>query len=220
MRTHTAFAAALILGLSVFACAGNTSSSDGAAQGPEQDIKSGRSPLVGAWTISSDSAGYTSSIAYVLRPNGEFWRDDNRVLNGVFVNGAPHPVQRATGTYTVDTDAQTITFHETSPMTFDQTMSYSYQAGRVLNGMFLPGHEPDTHAHLTLTGIAAPGSNVAFPALKYDSADSWCTSTKDCTTEAEEQIWSPGEGSPITCDDMNRVCIAGETVAPDPATSN
>jgi hypothetical protein len=215
MRTIAALATAVSLALTIAACAADASDDsnvpqgDNADQGNEQDITTAKSVLKGSWTISTDSKNMTSSVAYEFRPSGEFWRDDNRVLNGVMVKDAPPPVQRTSGTYVVNTTKKTITLHITSPINSTEVVSYDYKAGRVLNGMFLPGHEPDTRASLTLTQQPAPMSHIAFPALVFKSADSWCTADTDCKDEAKDKTWLDGAAAPaVSCDTDNRVCIA------------
>jgi hypothetical protein len=214
---------ALALTLSVVAC-GSAGSDDAAPQGDqgdEQDITSTKSHLKGSWTITDDSKALTSTVAYELRPNGEFWRDDNKIFNGVMVKGAPQPVARTSGHYTIDTSKKTISFHvDAGPQKgLVEELSYVFEAGKVLNGVFLPGHEPDTRAHLTLTGIAAPGSHVAFPALKFALADSYCTADADCADERGDGTWTPGQLPPgaglgpvvpngNTCDTNARTCFA------------
>ena len=216
MRTLTAFATALAVSLSIVACGASaqddSSADDNSDQGDEQDITAAKAQLKGSWTIDDSSSELSSTVAYDFRPNGEFFRDSNRVLNGVLVAGAPQPVQRETGRYTVNARKHTLTLHVTSPTTYDETLSYVYTAGRILNGVFLPGKEPPAeNATLTLTGIAAPGSHVAFPSIKYDHAASWCTSTADCDEERADGTWLGGMmvGGPSLCDTSKRVCTIG-----------
>jgi len=215
MRSLAALVAALALALPVFACSGSDSTVDDPAaddnvdQGDEQDITAARNQLKGSWTISKDSEELTSVRAYEFRPNGEFFRDSFRVLNGVLINGAPRPVARDSGRYTVNTRTHMITLHVSSPFKSDEKLAYEYTAGRVLNGVFLPGHAPDGNSHLTLTQQPAPMSHVAFPALKFDHADSYCTSTQDCKDEAKDGTWFEGAGAPaVSCDATNRICLA------------
>lgn len=221
MKTLHVFSAAFIA-FSVFACAASSSDEsdtpqgDNADQGNEQDITAAKSVLKGSWTISTDSKNLTSSVAYEFRPGGEFWRDDNRILNGVMVKDAPPPVQRTSGTYVVNTTKKTITLHITHPIESTEVVKYEYKAGKVLNGMFLPGHEPDTRATLTLTQQPAPMSHVAFPALEFKAADSYCTADSDCKDEAKDKTWLDGAGAPaVSCDTKGRVCIAAVN-APSP----
>ncbi|HEY8074967.1 MAG TPA: hypothetical protein VIF62_12675, partial [Labilithrix sp.] len=142
--------------------------------------------------------------------------------NGVLVKGAPQPVQRFAGHYTVDATKHTIAFHIESPAEQKgtvETLSYTFEASRVLNGVFLPGKAPDTRAHLTLVGIPAPGSHVAYPAIKYAREDSWCTSDKDCDDERADGTWTPMSVPPggglgpyvppnSVCDQNARTCSA------------
>ncbi len=212
MRYLTAFASAFSLAFTVVACGSAQDADATQSAAVDQDMTAAKSELVGSWTITDASKDLTSSVAYELRPNGQFWRDDNRILNGVLVNGAPRPVQRTTGHYTVDADKNTITFRVESPAEQKgvvEVLSYTFEAGKILNGVFLPGHEPDTRAHLTLQGIPAKGSHVAFPAIVYQRDPSYCTSTQDCQDEAKDKTWLEGAGAPaVSCDETNRVCIA------------
>ena len=177
MRILTAFAAVLALSVGVVACAADTSDdpstpSDNVDTGPEQDIVTTKNQLKGSWTIDKASADYSSDVSYEFNANGSFSREVNKVLNGVLIQGAPRPTEHQSGKYTVNASKHEVTLKITSPRAFTETLSYDYVAGRILNGVFLPGHAPDTHPTLTLTGIAAPGSHVAFPAIKYDQATS------------------------------------------------
>lgn len=201
-------ALAFTLALPVVACAvqSNDDASDPASdQGSEQDITAAKKNLLGSWTIGKDSKALTMTLAYEFRPDGTFWRDDTRVLNGFFINGPPPPT-RTTGRYTVH--AHTLTLHIDSPQPATEELSYEYTAGRILNGVFLPGKEPDTRAHLTLTQQPAPGSHVAYPALTFDRADSYCTANADCDAERADKTWTPdpsATGTP-TCDTKQRTC--------------
>jgi hypothetical protein len=176
MRIVTAFAAVLALTTGIVACAANTSSDDSNAAGnnvdtgPEQDIVTTRNQLQGSWTIDDASKEYSSIQSYEFNANGTFSREVNKILNGVLKPGAPLPTEHQTGRYTVDTAKHEVTLDIKSPRESSETFVYSYAPGRVLNGVFLPGHEPSTHPTLTLTGVAAPGSHIAFPAIKYNQA--------------------------------------------------
>lgn len=215
MRTLFAFAAVALFALPVVACTASTddSSSDptnAVDQGDEQDITSAKSNLKGSWTISDGSKDLTQILAYEFRPNGEFTRDSWRVLNGVMINGGSGTMTtRDSGRYTINTKTSEITLHITSPIKSEETVKFEYTPGKILNGVFLPGHAPDTRAHLTLTEQPAPRSHVAFPALKFDRAESWCTSTDDCKDEAKDGTWAEGSGAPaVSCDVKNHVCLA------------
>jgi hypothetical protein len=166
---------ATALAFSVFACSGTSEDaagpSDNSAQGPEQDITSTTSQLEGSWTIDKNSEQLSSVVSYKFDASGTFSRDVNQILNGVFVGNGRPPPQHQTGTYTVDTVKHVLTLNVTAPRTFTEVVSYAYTPARVLNGMFLPGKEPSTAARLTLTGIAAPGSMIAYPAITYDKQE-------------------------------------------------
>ncbi|HEY8078689.1 MAG TPA: hypothetical protein VIF62_31375, partial [Labilithrix sp.] len=62
----------------MFACAASTSDDPSQPAGDtdtgnEQDITSAKKQLAGSWVVTSDSKDLTSSVAYELRPNGDFW---------------------------------------------------------------------------------------------------------------------------------------------------
>jgi hypothetical protein len=223
MRSIFIAASAIALSFSVFACsAASEDTSDTQDQGTEQDLSAAKKNLIGSWTITDKSADYSSSVAYELRPNGEFWRDDNVILNGVMVNGAAPPVKRTTGTWTVNASKHTISFHVETPAEnkgLIETLAYTYEPGKILNGVFLPGSEPDTSAHLTLTGIPAKGSQIAYPAVVYAQADSYCTASADCVDERDDGTWTPDQLPPgagigpvvpngSKCDEKSRTCYA------------
>ena len=175
MRTLSAFATVIALSVTVFACAGNTDDSsnapaDNVDQGPEQDITSTKNQLQGSWAIDDASKNLSSEVSYEFNANGSFSREVLKVLNGVLISGAPRPTERQSGKYTVDAVKHQVTLNITSPRVMSETKSYEYLGGRILNGVFLPGHAPSGHPTLTLTGIAAPMSHVAFPSIKYNQA--------------------------------------------------
>ncbi len=214
---HIRFSAAALVAFSVFACSSSSQDDsqpdgDNADTGTEQDITSARNNLEGSWTVADESKDLSSTVAYELRPNGDFWRDDNRILNGVLVKGAPQPVARTSGTYVINTVNHTITLHVTSPIKATEVVAFEYTPGRVLNGVFKPGSEPDTRASLTLTQQPAPMSHVAYPAIKFMHADSWCTSDGDCQDEAKDKSWAEGDGAKsVSCDTNTRICNATVT---------
>jgi hypothetical protein len=169
MRTVIASAAVFAFAATVFACSG---SADDAAnptdQGTEQDIKSAKNALQGSWKIEAASENLTSDLSYDFDANGTFSRQVRKVLNGLFLPGH-EPTETQSGTYTVDTVKKQVTLHIDSPNETEETYSYNVQPGKVLNGIFLPGHEPPpSHTVLSLTGVPAPMSHIAFPTLKYD----------------------------------------------------
>jgi hypothetical protein len=214
MRFIAAFASSLGLALAVFACAADATDDsapegDEVDTGNEQDITKAKSQLQGSWTIADESKDDTSTVAYELRPGGELWRDDNRILNGVMVKDAPRPVTRSSGTYTINTSKHTLTLHLKNPIKTTEVLTFDYKPGRILNGVFKPGSEPDTRATLTLTREPKPNERTRAPSYVFKHADSWCTADQDCKDEAKDKTWLEGTGAPsVTCDKTNRICLA------------
>jgi hypothetical protein len=173
MRTLIASAAVLALATTVFACSG--SANDDAApadQGSEQDITSAKNALRGSWQIESASENLTSDLSYEFDANGTFSRKVRKILNGMFLPGH-EPTEIQTGTYTVDAKKKQVALSVKSPSPSGpetlETFNYDVQLGKILNGVFVPGHEPPpSHTTLSLTRVAPPMSNIAFPTLKYD----------------------------------------------------
>jgi hypothetical protein len=208
MRIFASLAIAATLACGVFACsAAPDESAEPSAPSGEQDLTTVSADLLGSWTIDDSTAGVGTTIAYDFRPNGAFFRDSNRVLNGIFLPGAPHPVLRETGTYSVDPVARRITLHvagSQAVLAHTEVLAYAYKPV-VMNGVFLPGHAPKPT--LTLTRQPAPMSQIAFPSITYDKADSWCTSVQDCDAELADQTWWPNGVGAVSCDTNKRVCV-------------
>jgi hypothetical protein len=172
MRTFIASASVLAFAATVFACTGNaTDDSTPADQGSEQDVKAAKNALAGSWKIESASENMTSDLAYDFNANGTFSRQVRKILNGMFLPGH-EPTTTQSGTYTIDASKKQVTLHIDSPSDIEETFSYNVQPGKVLNGVFLPGHAPNSQTVLSLTGVPAPMSNIAFPTLKYDLVSS------------------------------------------------
>jgi len=185
MYTRILGFAGLLLSVSVAACSGaSPESSDDSSSEDALSNASAATQLKGAWTLTSDNTSITS---IVLESSHKFFRkNDARIMNGMVVNGGSF--QREEGTWTVNASKHTITFHVNG---MDDTMSYTYTPAPVMNGMFLPGHEPK--AKLALQGIPAPHSHVAFPLNVYASADSFCFADADCSEELSSKIWTPAD---------------------------
>jgi hypothetical protein len=200
MRT---FFAPLLVGLGValgtVACAG--ASSDDATTNDEstEDALSMRATVKGTW-VAQDG----TDVGLDLRPDGSFFRDTAKVLNGMFINGA-RPWQHDTGRFVMSAKHKTITLHVDGGA--DEVFVYEYKAAPVLNGMFLPGHEPA--ATLTLTRQPAPMSHVAFQAQHFKGTTSWCTTDQDCKDELADKTWQPYflNGSNPKCEVATNVCI-------------
>ena len=180
MRTIAAFASIAALTLTVFACTNSTEDTSNASdgnvdQGNEQDITSTKNQLQGSWKIDAASKDESSVVSYEFNANGSFSREVNKVLNGVLVAGAPRPTEHQAGKYTVDAAKHIVTLHISTPNEQTETLAYGITPGRVLNGVFLPGSEPNTHPKLNLTQQVPcePGtacSHIAFPTITYDQA--------------------------------------------------
>src|SRR5262249_54770204 len=151
-------------------------SPDSTDVGSEQDITSAKSQIKGSWVVDDKSAPMTATAAYDFRPNGEFFRDVHKILNGVGIGGAPPTsVVRESGTYATNTTKHTITLNvKTSfiPGGYSEVHGYAYTPAKILNGVFLPGHGP--HATLTLTRQAPPFSKIAYPSIAFDQVPSYC----------------------------------------------
>ena len=177
MRAISALAVALALSATVFACAATTDepTADPAAgeDSTEQDITSARKQLSGDWKNKDGSLD-----AFDFKADGTFVHDQFRVLNGVLVNGhgGGNTFGRDSGKYTTSTKHGTVTLHVTDGWHAGATQVYDfkYTAARILNGVFLPGHEPS--ATLDLTAEPAPNERLAAPppTKHYAHVGSFC----------------------------------------------
>jgi hypothetical protein len=167
------FLSALAVSSILVACAADTgSNNEDPAQSDESeaDLTAAAKQLTGDWKNDDGSLD-----AFELRSDGTFIHDQMRVLNGVLVNdpGAP-PFGRDSGHFSVSKKNGTVTLHITAGWHSGSTevLSYSYTAAPILNGVFLPGHEPA--AKLVLTQQPAPGSHVAYLPKHYTHKSSFC----------------------------------------------
>ena len=199
---------ALVLPVSVLACAGAGSDPAVGDDTTSEDALTGRAQIKGSW-VAQD--GMDTGIDF--RPDGTFFRDTARILNGVLVNGASRPMMRDTGRYSVSVKHKTITLHVDNhppdpPPGRDEVYIYEYKSAPVLNGMYLPGHEPA--ASLTLTLQPAPTERLAhpYPAQHFKGASSWCTTDQDCKDELKDHTWEPYflNGSKPKCESGN-ACV-------------
>jgi hypothetical protein len=171
------------------ALACGSSAGDSSNSADEAYTSSLTAEIEGSWVLQG---GLVEGLD--LRPDHTFFRDTTRVLNGMWINGGP-PMKRDTGTWHAKRSTQTLTLSVDGGDVEVYTMDYT--AAPVLNGMFLPGHEPA--ATLVLTD-----DNGASQTFKH--ASSWCTSDDDCATEQSDRTWATsGDGTP-TCDATTHAC--------------
>jgi hypothetical protein len=208
MRAKILFAFTAALSVTAFACAANTEDTqDPAAESEsEQDLTAAAKQISGAWHIQDDK----TLDAFVFHTDGTFVHDQFRILNGVLVMGGPPP-GRDTGKFTVSAKKGTITLHVNEGWHKGETQvyDYTYKPARILNGVFLPGHEPT--ATLALTRVPAHPSLPAMIPVTYKHIDSWCmglpnVADADCNIQRTEKTWIP-EGSGVsTCNVSKNSC--------------
>jgi hypothetical protein len=213
MNAKTLFFGGLILSLTTFACAAQTDTQDNAQASSEEDL-TGRAEVKGAWR--PDSKAFDQNEAWVFHADGTFIHDQSRILNGVLIAGGPPP-GRDIGKFSVSKTKGTITLHVTEGWHSgdDEVYDFVYTPAKIMNGVFLPGHEPT--ATLALTHPPPTnGSKIAYPTITFKMADSYCNglpnvSTADCTTEKKEGIWTPAIDGEISCDVATNTCQSIET---------
>lgn len=200
MRSQILASVGLVLSLAVAACGGNTG--EAAPEGEDsQEVVSARANLKGSWVLQSEG-----KAALELRPDGTFFRDRVRVLNGVFLPGHVPGLARDKGTYKVSGSTLSLKITEGQLAPANESFSFTFKAP-ILNGVFLPGHEPS--ATLVLTRQPAPGSHIAFRADTYKRAESWCTATADCVAERADKTWialGHGTASEVSCNVAANAC--------------
>lgn len=195
-----------VLALSVLAgCGGSADSQDQASSDSEDAVSTVF--IRGSWVAVDASLGDAAAID--IRPDHKFFQDSTKILNGVMVNGSPEGLVRQTGTWSLSTKNKTLTLNYDhgwdSPDPYTVVYAYAYTAAPILNGVFVPGHEPT--AKLALTEQPAKGSHVAYPTQKFDHADSWCTSDSDCKTELSDGTSQEGSDQ---CNVSTNLCQAAE----------
>jgi hypothetical protein len=178
MRAISTFATALALSATVFACAATTDDpttdpTNNGEESTEQDL-TGRQEIGGDWKNNDGSLD-----AFDFKSDGTFIHDQFRVLNGVLVHpngGSAPPFGRDSGKYSVSQKHGTVTLHITDGWHAGSTQVYAYKytAAKVLNGVFLPGHEPAASLDLTLQ--PAPNERLAAPnpTKHYRHVSSFC----------------------------------------------
>ncbi len=184
MNFRNPVASLALAALAAAAVACSAASPDAGDQAAEQDISAAATQIVGSWTIDASSAGLSSTVAYDFRPDGSFFRDSKRILNGIFLPGARPPLKRESGTFTVSKSKGLVTLHIDSPAPATEVLAYVYTPAKILNGVCITDACAAHPATLALTEQPAPMSHVAFPTITYDHADSYCTSNADCGADA------------------------------------
>src|SRR5437867_2160373 len=109
MRTQWMVSVGLMVSFTAAAC-GSSSGDASVVNGDDQDVTSGRALLKGSWVRQGDEGDANEAIE--LRPDGTFFRDATRILNGAFVTGSvPTTLVRDTGAFTVHASTNTLTLH-------------------------------------------------------------------------------------------------------------
>jgi hypothetical protein len=199
----------LLLSFGMFACAAETTDEANANDPAVEDLTSGQKQITGAWHVGPKA--FDSSEAYVFHTDGTFIHDQFRILNGVLIAGGPPP-GRDMGTFTVNKSKGTVTLHVKQGWHTGETQvyNYTYTPAKIMNGVYLPGAEPE--ATLDLQKPAPTnGSKIAYPTVRFTAQDSYCSglpnvSTNDCEIQRNEQTWLPsGKGKSI-CNVQKNVC--------------
>ncbi len=209
MNAKSLFFGSLLLSLSMFACAAETSDQANAEQGQEEDLTSGAKQVTGAWHVGAKA--FDSSEALVFHTDGTFVHDQFRILNGVLIAGGPPP-GRDTGTFSVNKTKGTITLHVKQGWHSgdSEVFDYTYTPAKIMNGVFLPGHQPE--ASLALTHAPPTnGSKIAYPTITFTAQDSYCNglpnvSTNDCEVQRNEKLWMPNGSGKSVCNVSKHVC--------------
>jgi hypothetical protein len=189
----------VVVSVLALACGGAPSDSSGSDDDAVTSASDEKN-VQGVWTLQND---VTSIKAIVLNPDHTFFRANAKPLNGVFINGAGPGFDRETGTWSLSHSKHTITFNtDNGP----DVLSYTFTPAHVLNGVFLPGHEPKDK--LELRGIPAPGSQIAFPTQEYARGESFCLATSDCDGERTHNFWQPvsADNAKASCNTTTNAC--------------
>lgn len=207
MNAKSLFFGSLLLSLSVFACAAETT--DQADQSQEQDISAAAKQMAGAWHAGPKN--FDSTEAYVFHTDGTFIHDQFRIMNGVLIAGGPPP-GRDVGTYTMSKAKGTITLHVKQGWHTGEidVYDYAYTPAKIMNGVFLPGAGPEATLQLTHTP-PTNGSKIAYPTITFTAQASYCNglpnvSTNDCNVQRTEKTWIPSGSGASVCDVSNNAC--------------
>jgi hypothetical protein len=209
MNAKTLFFGGLILSLTTFACAAQTDTQDEPQAASSEEDLSGRAEIKGAWR--PDSKAFDQNEAWVFHSDGTFIHDQSRILNGVLIAGGPPP-GRDIGKFSVSKSKGTVTLTVTEGWHSgdSEVYDFKYTAAPILNGVFLPGHEPTATLELTHPP-PTNGSKIAYPTITFKMADSYCNglpnvSTNDCDVERKEGIWTPAEDGVSSCNVTKNEC--------------
>ena len=176
----------LLSAFSILAGCSGTASQDASTSDDSEDAVS-TAFIRGSWAASDPTLG--SFAGMDLRPDHKFFVDSTKILNGVMVNGSSEGFVRQTGTWHLSTKKKTLTLDFDhgwdSPDPYSVVYDYVYTPAPVLNGMYIPGHEPEAKLSLT-QAPPTDGSKIAYPTNKFVHQDSWCTTDSDCRTEQED----------------------------------
>jgi hypothetical protein len=201
MNAKSLFFGSLLLPLSMFACAAETTDQAGTEQGQEEDLTSGAKQIMGAWHVGPKAAD--SSEAFVFHTDGTFVHDQFRILNGVLIAGGPPP-GRDIGTFTVNKTKHTVTLHVKQGWHSGETQvfDYTYTPAKIMNGVYLPGAGPEATLELT---------RGPHPTIKLTAQDSYCNglpnvSTNDCEVQRNEHTWVPAGHGKSVCNVSKNVC--------------
>jgi hypothetical protein len=151
--------------------------------------------LLGSWKVADEAS------AFNFRPNGTYFRDEARILNGIFLGG--RPTTRVSGGVKFNAARKVMTLSDNT------SYRYEYKPGKIFNGVFLPGSEPAATLKLTRFYDAKPGQAVpaiVFPTVEYRKVDSYCSADTDCATELADKTWTPRASGKAVCDVQKSAC--------------
>ena len=187
-------------------CSGGADSQDQASDYTDDAVST--TFIRGSWAASDPTLGSFAGLD--LRPDHKFFVDSTKILNGVAINGSSDGLVRQTGTWHLSTKKKTLTLDFDhgwdSPDAYSVVYNYVYTPAPVMNGVYIPGHEPEAKLPLT-QAPPTDGSKIAYPTDKLTHQDSWCTGDDDCKSELEDG--TSNEGSD-TCNTSTNLCQAAE----------
>src|SRR5215472_1972367 len=174
MRTPILVSTALLAIVSLAACGGSPKGDGSHGTGGQQAVTVNQ--VHGSWTSENGLV-----TAYQFNADQSFFRDGAVILNGMVPNGGSLPkFKRTTGWFEID-DAF-LTLHDDDGT--DEVFAITFKQA-IINGMYLPGHEPKSKITLTrqvdVEGQFQP--DIAFPTVTFDHQKSWCVTIDDCMAE-------------------------------------